>query len=66
MCGPKFCSMEITQQIRDFADGQGLTPERAVEIGLAEKAEEYREQEPRARMARRSARRASGRSERSS
>ena len=35
MCGPKFCSMEITQQIRDAA---------AVEAGLAEKAAEFRRQ----------------------
>ncbi len=43
MCGPKFCSMEITQQIREAAARQGVTPERALEIGLAEKAQEYRD-----------------------
>ena len=42
MCGPKFCSMEITQQIRDFAEQEGMPVERAVEAGLAEKAAEYR------------------------
>jgi len=42
MCGPKFCSMEITQQIRDFAREQGVSVEQAVEAGLAEKAEEFR------------------------
>ena len=42
MCGPKFCSMEITQQIRDFARDKGVSVERAVEIGLSEKAAEYR------------------------
>jgi phosphomethylpyrimidine synthase len=42
MCGPKFCSMEITQQIRDFAQAQGLSVEQAVEVGLADKAEEFR------------------------
>jgi phosphomethylpyrimidine synthase len=42
MCGPKFCSMEITQQIRDFARAQGLSVEQAVEVGLADKAEEFR------------------------
>ena len=41
MCGPKFCSMEITQQIRDAADRQGVSVERAVEVGLAEKAAEF-------------------------
>jgi phosphomethylpyrimidine synthase len=43
MCGPKFCSMEITQQIRDFAAAQGLDTVEAIEAGLAEKAREYRE-----------------------
>ncbi|MEO7190581.1 MAG: phosphomethylpyrimidine synthase ThiC [Vicinamibacterales bacterium] len=42
MCGPKFCSMEITQQIRDFAEAQGLSVEQAVEVGLSEKASEFR------------------------
>ncbi len=42
MCGPKFCSMEITQQIRDFAAEQGVEVEQARELGLAEKADEYR------------------------
>ncbi len=42
MCGPKFCSMEITQQIRDFAAGQGLSVDQAVEVGLSEKAREFR------------------------
>jgi phosphomethylpyrimidine synthase len=34
--------MEITQQIRDFAQTQGLSVEQAVEVGLADKAEEFR------------------------
>jgi phosphomethylpyrimidine synthase len=42
MCGPKFCSMEITQQIRDYASEQGVSVERAVEAGLAGKAAEFR------------------------
>jgi phosphomethylpyrimidine synthase len=44
MCGPKFCSMEITQQIRDFAAEQAVTVDAAREIGLAEKAEEFRKE----------------------
>jgi phosphomethylpyrimidine synthase len=44
MCGPKFCSMEITQQIRDAAAKQGVTVEQAIKVGLAEKAEEFRRQ----------------------
>jgi phosphomethylpyrimidine synthase len=43
MCGPKFCSMEITQQIRDFAQAQGVTVEQAIEAGLQQKAADYRE-----------------------
>jgi phosphomethylpyrimidine synthase len=44
MCGPKFCSMEITQQIREFAGEKGVAVDEAVEVGLAEKAAEYRRQ----------------------
>jgi phosphomethylpyrimidine synthase len=43
MCGPKFCSMEITQQLREYAAAQGLTVDQAVERGLAAKADEYRQ-----------------------
>ena len=43
MCGPKFCSMEITQQIRDYAEAQAVDVEAARATGLAAKAEEYRE-----------------------
>jgi len=43
MCGPKFCSMEITQQIREYAKREGLTPATAVERGLDAKAREFRE-----------------------
>lgn len=41
MCGPKFCSMEITQQIRDFAADRGLAEDKAVQIGLEEKSAEF-------------------------
>ena len=41
MCGPKFCSMELTQQLRDFAAERGLTPTDAVETGLDEKSREF-------------------------
>ena len=43
MCGPKFCSMEITRQVREYAEAQGVDPEKAVETGLAEKSDEFRE-----------------------
>ena len=41
MCGPKFCSMELTQQLREFAAERGLTPTDAVETGLDEKSREF-------------------------
>jgi phosphomethylpyrimidine synthase len=41
MCGPKFCSMEITQQVRDLAAAQGLSVEETVRTGLSAKADEY-------------------------
>ncbi|HVR70642.1 MAG TPA: phosphomethylpyrimidine synthase ThiC [Vicinamibacteria bacterium] len=42
MCGPKFCSMEITQQVRDFAAAQGLAEADALQAGLRTKSEEFR------------------------
>ena len=43
MCGPKFCSMKITQDVRDYAKARGIgSAQDAVEAGLAEKAEEFR------------------------
>jgi phosphomethylpyrimidine synthase len=43
MCGPKFCSMRITQDIRDYAAQHGVDAESAVELGLDAKAREFRE-----------------------
>lgn len=43
MCGPKFCSMRITQDIRDYAERHGLSSVEAIEAGMAEKAEEFAE-----------------------
>ena len=42
MCGPKFCSMKITQEIRDYAAKQNATPETARQTAMAEKAIEFR------------------------
>ena len=42
MCGPKFCSMELTQQLREFAAERGLSEAEAVEAGRKEKSEEFR------------------------
>ena len=43
MCGPKFCSMKITQEVRDYAATHGL-PEETVAVvhGLREKAAEFK------------------------
>jgi phosphomethylpyrimidine synthase len=43
MCGPKFCSMKITQDVRDYAKSHGLGEAEAIEAGLTEKAEEFAE-----------------------
>jgi phosphomethylpyrimidine synthase len=42
MCGPKFCSMEITQQIRDYAARLGLSEEAARREGMDIMAEAFR------------------------
>jgi phosphomethylpyrimidine synthase len=43
MCGPHFCSMKITQDVRDYAAAQGVADEAAaLEQGMAEKAAQFR------------------------
>jgi phosphomethylpyrimidine synthase len=42
MCGPHFCSMKITQDVRDFAAKQGIDEQAAIEAGMREKAEEFK------------------------
>jgi len=42
MCGPKFCAMKITQELREYAEERGLSLEEAVAAGMQEKAEEFR------------------------
>ena len=42
MCGPHFCSMKITQDVRDYAAQKGLDEAKALEEGMREKAEEFR------------------------
>jgi len=45
MCGPNFCSMKITQDVRDFASQQNIQDiEVAIEKGLEEKAREFKQQ----------------------
>ena len=41
MCGPKFCSMRITQDVRDYAAAHGLDTEDAIEAAMAEKSQEF-------------------------
>jgi len=42
MCGPKFCSMELTQQVRDYAAGLGVGEAEALDVGMREKSAEFR------------------------
>jgi phosphomethylpyrimidine synthase len=42
MCGPKFCSMQITQEVREFAARQGVSEEVALTAGLRVKSAEFR------------------------
>lgn len=42
MCGPKFCSMRITADIRAYAEERGLTTPEAIEAGFAEMSETFR------------------------
>jgi phosphomethylpyrimidine synthase len=41
MCGPHFCSMKITQDVRDFAAAQGIAEEEALSKGMEQKAVEF-------------------------
>ena len=43
MCGPNFCSMKITQDVRAYAEEKGITSDEALELGMAEKAREFKE-----------------------
>jgi phosphomethylpyrimidine synthase len=42
MCGPKFCSMKITQDVRDYAEKQGISAEQGLARGLEDKAREFK------------------------
>jgi thiamine biosynthesis protein ThiC len=41
MCGPHFCSMKITQDVREFAAKEGIEEEKALAVGMAEKSKEF-------------------------
>ena len=43
MCGPHFCSMKITEDVRKFAAEQGIDETSAIERGLHDKAREFQQ-----------------------
>ena len=43
MCGPKFCSMKISQDVRDYADENGLNVDVAVQQGMNEMSDTFKE-----------------------
>ncbi|MDP1790834.1 MAG: phosphomethylpyrimidine synthase ThiC, partial [Methylibium sp.] len=43
MCGPKFCSMKITQEVRDYAAQRGVSETQALGAGMAEKSSQFRQ-----------------------
>ncbi|MDO9002091.1 MAG: phosphomethylpyrimidine synthase ThiC [Aquabacterium sp.] len=43
MCGPKFCSMKITQEVREFAAAQGVADGDAIARGMADKSAEFKQ-----------------------
>jgi phosphomethylpyrimidine synthase len=44
MCGPHFCSMKITQDVREYAEKQGVSEQEALARGMLDKAEEFKQQ----------------------
>lgn len=42
MCGPQFCSMKITEEVREYAKAQGVAQEEALTQAMAEKSEEFK------------------------
>ncbi|MFM8540718.1 MAG: phosphomethylpyrimidine synthase ThiC [Nitrospira sp.] len=42
MCGPHFCSMKITQDVRDYAAKKQLDEQQAIQIGMKEKSDEFK------------------------
>ena len=41
MCGPHFCSMKISDEVREFAKQKGIDSEEAIEAGMKNKAKEF-------------------------
>ena len=44
MCGPHFCSMKISQDVREYAAQQGLEEEQALAVGMEEKSKQFLEE----------------------
>ncbi len=42
MCGPQFCSMKITQDVREYAEAQNIEAEKALAVGMSQKAAEFK------------------------
>ena len=44
MCGPNFCSMKITQDVREYAQKQGIADlDKAMEQGMQDKSEQFKQ-----------------------
>jgi phosphomethylpyrimidine synthase len=43
MCGPQFCSMKITQDVRDYADSLGVDEKQALDKGMAEMSQTFKD-----------------------
>jgi phosphomethylpyrimidine synthase len=43
MCGPHFCSMKITEDVRKYAAEQGVSDQEALQAGMEEKSREFAE-----------------------
>jgi phosphomethylpyrimidine synthase len=41
MCGPKFCSMRISHDVREYAEAHGVSTEEAITLGMKEKSAEF-------------------------
>jgi phosphomethylpyrimidine synthase len=41
MCGPKFCSMRISHDVREYAEAHGVSSEEAITLGMKEKSAEF-------------------------
>jgi phosphomethylpyrimidine synthase len=44
MCGPHFCSMKISQDVRDYATAKGIADEEALKLGMDEKSKQFLEE----------------------